>query len=52
MRDPRCVVRQASEHKYGNGVAIFTRNSHAAREFAARVHVGIVANGFLIPTLG
>ena len=24
-----------SEHQYGNGVAIFTRNGHAAREFAA-----------------
>src|SRR3546814_18304751 len=26
-----------SKHQYGNGVAIFTRNGHAAREFAARV---------------
>jgi malonate-semialdehyde dehydrogenase (acetylating)/methylmalonate-semialdehyde dehydrogenase len=25
-----------SKHQYGNGVAIFTRNGRAAREFAAR----------------
>src|SRR3546814_14285314 len=31
-----------SKHQYGNGVAIFTRNGHAAREFAARVDVGMV----------
>ncbi|MBA4047699.1 MAG: methylmalonate-semialdehyde dehydrogenase (CoA acylating), partial [Sphingomonas sp.] len=31
-----------SQHQYGNGVAIFTRNGHAAREFAARVNVGMV----------
>jgi hypothetical protein len=29
------AVRLPSEHQYGNGVAIFTRNGHAAREFAA-----------------
>ncbi len=29
------AVRLPSEHDYGNGVAIFTRNGHAAREFAA-----------------
>ena len=31
------AVRLPSEHQYGNGVAIFTRNGHAAREFASRV---------------
>jgi malonate-semialdehyde dehydrogenase (acetylating)/methylmalonate-semialdehyde dehydrogenase len=30
------AVRLPSDHQYGNGVAIFTRNGHAAREFAAR----------------
>ena len=34
------AVRLPSEHQYGNGVAIFTRNGHAAREFAARVNCG------------
>ena len=39
----------ASKHQYGNGVAIFTRNGHAAREFAARVNVGMVGINVPIP---
>jgi malonate-semialdehyde dehydrogenase (acetylating)/methylmalonate-semialdehyde dehydrogenase len=38
-----------SEHPYGNGVAIFTRNGRAAREFAARVNVGMVGINVPIP---
>ena len=38
-----------SQHQYGNGVAIFTRNGHAAREFAARVNVGMVGINVPIP---
>jgi len=38
-----------SRHQYGNGVAIFTRNGHAAREFAARVDVGMVGINVPIP---
>ncbi|MBB4642032.1 CoA-acylating methylmalonate-semialdehyde dehydrogenase [Rhizorhapis suberifaciens] len=38
-----------SQHQYGNGVAIFTRNGHAAREFAARVDVGMVGINVPIP---
>jgi malonate-semialdehyde dehydrogenase (acetylating)/methylmalonate-semialdehyde dehydrogenase len=38
-----------SKHAYGNGVAIFTRNGHAAREFAARVNVGMVGINVPIP---
>ncbi len=38
-----------SDHQYGNGVAIFTRNGHAAREFAARVNVGMVGINVPIP---
>ena len=38
-----------SNHQYGNGVAIFTRNGHAAREFAARVNVGMVGINVPIP---
>ncbi|MDX3909244.1 MAG: CoA-acylating methylmalonate-semialdehyde dehydrogenase [Sphingobium sp.] len=38
-----------SQHQYGNGVAIFTRNGHAAREFAARVDVGMVGINIPIP---
>jgi malonate-semialdehyde dehydrogenase (acetylating)/methylmalonate-semialdehyde dehydrogenase len=38
-----------SRHQYGNGVAIFTRNGRAAREFAARVNVGMVGINVPIP---
>jgi malonate-semialdehyde dehydrogenase (acetylating)/methylmalonate-semialdehyde dehydrogenase len=38
-----------SKHQYGNGVAIFTRNGRAAREFAARVEVGMVGINVPIP---
>ena len=43
------ALRLPSEHAYGNGVAIFTRNGHAAREFAARVDVGMVGINVPIP---
>jgi malonate-semialdehyde dehydrogenase (acetylating)/methylmalonate-semialdehyde dehydrogenase len=43
------AVRLPSEHQYGNGVAIFTRNGHAAREFAQRVNVGMVGINVPIP---
>jgi len=38
-----------SRHQYGNGVAIFTRNGNAAREFASRVEVGMVGINVPIP---
>lgn len=38
-----------SRHQYGNGVALFTRNGHAAREFAQRVNVGMVGINVPIP---
>ena len=43
------ALRLPSEHQYGNGVCIFTRNGHAAREFAARVNVGMVGINVPIP---
>jgi malonate-semialdehyde dehydrogenase (acetylating)/methylmalonate-semialdehyde dehydrogenase len=43
------AVRLPSEHEYGNGVAIFTRNGHAAREFVSRVNVGMVGVNVPIP---
>jgi malonate-semialdehyde dehydrogenase (acetylating)/methylmalonate-semialdehyde dehydrogenase len=43
------AVALPSRHQYGNGVAIFTRNGHAAREFAARVNVGMVGINVPIP---
>jgi len=38
-----------SNHQYGNGVAIFTRDGDAAREFASRVQVGMVGINIPIP---
>ncbi|MGE4323972.1 MAG: CoA-acylating methylmalonate-semialdehyde dehydrogenase [Sphingobium sp.] len=43
------AVALPSQHQYGNGVALFTRNGHAAREFAARVEVGMVGINVPIP---
>ncbi len=43
------AVRLPSEHQYGNGVAIFTRNGRAAREFASAVNVGMVGINVPIP---
>ena len=39
----------ASENPYGNGVGIFTRDGDAARDFAARVNVGMVGINVPIP---
>jgi malonate-semialdehyde dehydrogenase (acetylating)/methylmalonate-semialdehyde dehydrogenase len=53
-----CIVRVATAdealalcnaHRYGNGVAIFTRSGGAAREFAHRVHCGMVGINVPIP---
>ena len=38
-----------TKHEYGNGVAIFTRDGDAARDFAARVQVGMVGINVPIP---
>ncbi|MEI6484652.1 MAG: CoA-acylating methylmalonate-semialdehyde dehydrogenase [Sphingomonadales bacterium] len=47
--DFEAALALPSQHQYGNGVAIFTRNGHAAREFAARVNVGMVGVNVPIP---
>lgn len=43
------AVELPTRHQYGNGVAIFTRNGHAAREFVSRVQVGMVGVNVPIP---
>ena len=43
------AIALPSGHQYGNGVAIFTRNGRAAREFASRVNVGMVGINVPIP---
>ncbi len=39
----------ANDHEYGNGVAIFTRDGDAARDFAAKVNTGMVGINVPIP---
>jgi malonate-semialdehyde dehydrogenase (acetylating) / methylmalonate-semialdehyde dehydrogenase len=48
-KDYEEAVRLPSEHDYGNGVAIFTRDGDTARDFTARVNVGMVGVNFAIP---
>ena len=43
------ALKLANEHEYGNGVAIFTRDGDAARDFASRVQVGMVGVNVPIP---
>ena len=43
------AIALPSQHAYGNGVAIFTRDGDAAREFASRVQVGMVGINVPIP---
>jgi malonate-semialdehyde dehydrogenase (acetylating)/methylmalonate-semialdehyde dehydrogenase len=43
------ALRIVNEHEYGNGVAIYTRDGDAARDFASRVNVGMVGVNVPIP---
>lgn len=43
------ALRLPSEHQYGNGVAIFTRDGDTARDFVSRVKIGMVGVNFAIP---
>lgn len=43
------ALRLASENPYGNGVSIFTRDGDAARDFSARVNIGMVGVNVPIP---
>ncbi|KRA24681.1 methylmalonate-semialdehyde dehydrogenase [Microbacterium sp. Root61] len=43
------ALAMASDHEFGNGVAIFTRDGDAARDFSARVNVGMVGVNVPIP---
>ena len=42
-------LKLANDHEYGNGVAIFTRDGDAARDFASKVQVGMVGINVPIP---
>jgi malonate-semialdehyde dehydrogenase (acetylating)/methylmalonate-semialdehyde dehydrogenase len=43
------ALRLPTEHEYGNGVAIFTRDGDTARDFLSRVDVGMVGVNVPIP---
>ncbi|MFL5159009.1 MAG: aldehyde dehydrogenase family protein, partial [Microvirga sp.] len=43
------ALRLPSDHEYGNGVAIYTRDGDAARDFASKVNVGMVGINVPIP---
>jgi malonate-semialdehyde dehydrogenase (acetylating)/methylmalonate-semialdehyde dehydrogenase len=43
------ALRLPTEHEYGNGVAIFTRDGDTARDFVAKVQVGMVGVNVPIP---
>ena len=48
-KDYEEALRLPSEHEYGNGVAIFTRDGDTARDFTARVDIGMVGVNVPIP---
>ena len=48
-RDYATALKLTNDHEYGNGTAIFTRDGDAARDFAARVNVGMVGINVPIP---
>jgi malonate-semialdehyde dehydrogenase (acetylating)/methylmalonate-semialdehyde dehydrogenase len=47
--DYEAALRLPTEHEYGNGVAIFTRDGDTARDFTSRVQVGMVGVNVPIP---
>ncbi len=47
--DYESAVRMIDAHEFGNGTAIFTRDGDAARDFASRVHIGMVGVNVPIP---
>ncbi|HTT39706.1 MAG TPA: CoA-acylating methylmalonate-semialdehyde dehydrogenase [Burkholderiales bacterium] len=47
--DFESAVQMINAHEYGNGVSVFTRDGDCAREFAARVQVGMVGINLPIP---
>jgi len=47
--DYETAIGLVNRHEYGNGVAIFTRDGDAARDFARRIDVGMVGVNVPIP---
>ena len=47
--DMAAAIDLVNRHEYGNGVACYTRDGNAAREFARRIEVGMVGINIPIP---
>jgi malonate-semialdehyde dehydrogenase (acetylating)/methylmalonate-semialdehyde dehydrogenase len=47
--DLDAAIALVNQHPFGNGVACYTRDGHAAREFARRIEVGMVGINVPIP---
>jgi malonate-semialdehyde dehydrogenase (acetylating)/methylmalonate-semialdehyde dehydrogenase len=43
------AVKLVNDHEFGNGVAVFTRDGDAAREFVNRIQIGMVGVNVPIP---
>ncbi|KQT86588.1 CoA-acylating methylmalonate-semialdehyde dehydrogenase [Aurantimonas sp. Leaf443] len=49
-KDYEAAIDLPMRHEYGNGVAIYTRDGDAARDFASRINIGMVGINVPIPT--
>lgn len=49
VKDFEEALKLVNDHDFGNGVAIFTRDGDAAREFSRRVQVGMIGVNVPIP---
>ncbi|HEX4936603.1 MAG TPA: aldehyde dehydrogenase family protein, partial [Gemmatimonadaceae bacterium] len=47
--DLASAIALVNAHEYANGVAVYTRDGNAAREFARRIEVGMVGVNVPIP---
>ena len=47
--DYAAALKMTNDHEYGNGTAIYTRDGNVARDFAAKVNVGMVGINVPIP---
>lgn len=49
VASPQDALALVNRHRYGNGVALYTRDGHAARHFSRRVQAGMVGINVPIP---
>ncbi|MDN6877034.1 CoA-acylating methylmalonate-semialdehyde dehydrogenase [Pseudomonas citronellolis] len=49
VKDFAGAVQLINDHEFGNGVSLYTRDGHVAREFGRRIQVGMVGINVPIP---